>query len=185
MIVVNIKQSDDFNYNFNKINLFLNSEKLVNDLNIIYVNKYNNVLFIRKFISFIIKKGLLKRYKNFFYKLRYFNFFNFKDIFNFLSNNLFFFYFKFNLINKNIRKFSRGKSGKYKLVFNFIPFFKRFNVTLRLFMKELSFLNFRNFKLKLKYIINSINLEKKGSFLLKLKKYTYNKIYNNYKEILI
>ena len=45
--------------------------------------------------------------------------------FQIIYNFNIYFKFSFHLIDKNIRKFSRGKSGKYKIVFNYIPKFKR------------------------------------------------------------
>jgi hypothetical protein len=52
-------------------------------------------------------------------------------------NPLFAFYL--NKVDKKVRKFSRGKSGKYKIIFKYIPAYKRQALVMRLLVKEIKF----------------------------------------------
>lgn len=52
-------------------------------------------------------------------------------------NPLFAFYL--NRVDKKVRKFSRGKSGKYKVVFKYVPEYKRQTLVMRLLVKEVKF----------------------------------------------
>jgi hypothetical protein len=52
-------------------------------------------------------------------------------------NPLFAFYL--NKVDKKIRKFSRGKSGRYKIIFKYIPKYKRQALVMRLLIKEVKF----------------------------------------------
>jgi len=79
-----------------------------------------------------------------------------------------FFKFSFHTINKKIRKYSRGKSGKYKLEMSYLPFYKRFNFVLSLLKKNykvVSHLKLGDAFLFLKHLVN-FNLKKSLVFKL-------------------
>lgn len=160
------------------------------------LNRDDDYVFLSKVIGLIMKKGLKTRYKlilfsivdNFnlnihdkFFKL---NFIGLIDIFyNFIKKNLFIFFFNFHKINKNIRRYSRGRSGKYKVVFKYVPVFKRLKCTLKIFFRELTF-HKNNFKSRLEFIIVNSLTKPKKSFLFRLKKLTYYKIFTRFKNSL-
>jgi hypothetical protein len=49
------------------------------------------------------------------------------------------FQFKFNKVDKRVRKFSRGKIGKYQCIVQYIPAYKRRSIFLRWLINEINF----------------------------------------------
>ena len=65
----------------------------------------------------------------------------------------FLFTFKFHKINKLIRKYSRRRSGKYKIVFSYIMPYKRFLFLVKLFEKEVKFNHNQTFSRRLDSVL--------------------------------
>jgi len=146
----------------------MNEKEKKNFENIILGRKFNNNTTYYNYakwndVEFFIKNFLFKQLTKF------------KPVFNFFIYN----------VDKNIKKFSRGKSGKYVFVWKYIPQYKRNNVTLNLIKKNLIFANGLNFRQKLLSILQLVFLNLQQSFLWKTKIFVYNYIYKNYKKTLM
>ena len=94
-----------------------------------------------------------------------------------------YFKFSFHMISKKIRKFSRGKSGKYKVVYNYIPFFKRERYKAKQFYKNLKYMEGRNFKSRLRNLVNLYRYNFKKTTIYyersKAMKFIFKKQYNS------
>jgi len=141
---------------FNEIKIFLNSnvffdikgEKSWLFIYYIFSNFFKNEFsnYERKIYDFefeinpnVLFKNNIKIVNN---KYNFFNYFLLK--FDNLSP-----LFQFNIqkIDKNIRKYSRGKMGKYKLNWKYVPSYKRILISFRWFLKDVKFnknLKFKN-----------------------------------------
>lgn len=159
-----------------------------------FLDNLNTTVFCKDFNTNIIKIFYLKF---FFYKFSSlkFNLTSEKDIWNFDTNkftkqyiidlfdkpNIIFSYFVYS-VDKNVRKFSRGKSGKYTFVWKYIAPYKRIFLSMRLFVKSLKFKNekkfYKNFLNSLFFLDNNFY----RSFLWKFKNYTHNFVFKNFKK---
>jgi len=161
-----------------------NSLKIPDDLkkhNYIFSLKNNNTTLLKTFI----KKGYFRKFSFSFLKAKkkfinkYSPFFKYINIFieigfsliSILQKFKVFFKFSFHTINKKIRKFSRGKSGKYKLVINFLPFYKRFRFILTLLKKNYKVAAHLPLKKKLMFINYIMYFKPKKTLVAKLLKF--------------
>lgn len=117
-------------------------------------------------VSLLFTKSLVKFNKLDFYK--------FVDLF--FSLNVYF-KFSFHMLNKKIRKFSRGKSGKYKSVYNYIPFFKREKFKTKQFRKNLKLIEGRNFYLRLSKLTDIYKNDFKSTVLFYEKNKAIHKVF--------
>lgn len=90
------------------------------------------------------------------------------------------FRFTFHKIDKNVRKFSRGKSGTYKTVFQYVPPFKRNSVKLRLLKQNLNYRLETTFAKKFKYILVSALFFTKKSYPYLIHQLTHRKVIKIY-----
>lgn len=88
-------------------------------------------------------------------------------------------------IDKNIRKYSKGKSGKYKFIWKFIPFYKRTKIIFKFFIKDIKFNYSKTFKNRILNFLLLLHFNYKTSFALKSKIFSYNYIYKNFKKSLL
>lgn len=88
-------------------------------------------------------------------------------------------------VDKNIRKFSRGKSGKYTFIWKYIAPYKRLYLTMRWIAKDIKFYQSKKFKDRLiKTFLNlAVNPEK--SFAWKSKIFSHNYVFKNFKKSLM
>lgn len=83
-------------------------------------------------------------------------------------------------VDKNVRKFSRGKSGKYIFIWKYVPFYKRLKVILKLITKQVKFNQQRTFFFRL--LANFLQIHNnKSNFITKRKNFTYNYVFKNFK----
>ena len=88
-------------------------------------------------------------------------------------------------VNKSKRKNSRGKTGKYTIIWKYIAPFKRLYLTFRWLLRDLKFQKARNFEercSKLWYII-ATNLF--DSFAARVKKFSHKFVFRNYRRTLL
>lgn len=161
----NIIKFDSFRKTKNHLSLFLTLSNFEQN----NLTKLKNFYFFNRNKKFEMKSSLF--FKNSFLKL-------FSDI------NLIFTYFIYS-VDKNIRKYSRGKSGKYSFVWKYIAPYKRMYVAMRLFAKELKFRNERQFHDR--FLSSLLILEKdfKNSFVWQSKIFSHNYVFKNFKKTLI
>lgn len=93
-------------------------------------------------------------------------------------------YFVYN-IDKNVRKYTRGKSGKYVFVWKYIAPYKRSYLTYRWFLKELKFDENRYFHKRLCNLFHILTYNIKQTFAWKSKNYTYAFIFKNFRKSLM
>ena len=88
-------------------------------------------------------------------------------------------------VDKNVRKFSRGKSGKYVFVWKYIPLYKRFKTSLKLIAKQVKFYNYKTFEKRILNLLLDLHFNSKTNFLIKRKNFTYNYVFKNFKKSLM
>lgn len=127
-------------------------------------------------------------------KLFYNNFFLFENkefdftyfIKNFISSRLLqitpiFTYFIYN-VDKNIRKYTRGKSGKYTFVWKYVAPYKRRYLMFRWFLKEVRFDESRKFGTRLQNMFKNLTFNINNTFAAHSKNYTYGFIFKNFRK---
>lgn len=112
--------------------------------------------------------------------------FFFKNFFKnfFLKINPIFAYFIYK-VDKNVRKYSRGKSGKYTFFWKYVPFYKRKFVTARWVVKDIKFYQSNKFSNRINGVLNELMFNEKETFPYKSKKYTYFYIFKNFRKTLM
>lgn len=88
-------------------------------------------------------------------------------------------------VDKNIRKFSRGKSGKYSFVWKYIAPYKRLQLGMRLFSKDVKFYPHKKYQDRL---LNSFHLlinEHQKTNAWKIKNFSYNFVFKNFRKSLM
>ena len=177
----NQKNQQTFNVNLTWLNLYLilnfkflsfkdtfsiefNNNKLIQ----LHVqNKHNNVLFQNNekffnnnsfFKTFILNKILL-----------------YEPIFNFFIYN----------VDKKIKKYSRGKTGKYLFVWKYIPKYKRNFVILKFIKKDIKFNQGKDLITKIFNSLDKLIHDFTKTFIWKTKLFTYNYIFKNFKKTLM
>jgi hypothetical protein len=88
-------------------------------------------------------------------------------------------------VDKSVRKNSRGKSGKYTLVWKYIPVYKRLYVNIRWLLRDLKFQKFKTFTERLTSVLETFLLTPHLSFVCKLRRFTHFFVFKNYKKSLL
>jgi len=89
------------------------------------------------------------------------------------------FKFTFHLIDKKIRKFSRGKSGKYRLALNYLPPFKRMKYVFKVLKKNLKIMRPKTFHKRLSDLLILVNSGDRTNLLQRFDSFSNNQVYNN------
>jgi len=124
-------------------------------------------------------------YNNFFFK----NEKMFENVFfikNFINDKLsqltpLFTYYIYN-VDKNIRKYTRGKSGKYVFVWKYVAPYKRKFLMFRWFLKDIKFDDNREFPKRLIKMFEKLTFNLKGTYAWRAKNYTYTFIFKNFRK---
>lgn len=167
------------------------------------IDKYNDNFLTKSLIQSISSKGKNAKFKSKFYKffrkfrsemvsvdLGELGMSNFKYlVFNNLFRNLLkikvFFKHSFHRIDKKIRKFSRGKSGKYTMKYNYVPAFKRVKNQMKSIKNEIKLAKGLTYDERFFEFFKTITYNYKNSFMFKNKKFAYKYIHSNsYNKIL-
>lgn len=88
-------------------------------------------------------------------------------------------------VDKNIRKFSRGKSGKYRFVWKYVAPYKRPHVVLKWLVKEIKFINEKTFQKRLTEMFLLLKHFPETSFTWKSKNFSHNYVFRNFKKTLM
>ena len=156
--------------------LLLNNTFNLNSLNLNFkIDEHPTIKFDLNYNNGLISKGKFIN-TDFFIK----NFLQLK--FNKLTPVFLFFIYN---VDKSIKKFSRGKSGKYKFVWKYIPIQKRNNVIFQLLVKDIRFASGKKLTNRVQNSFFSTLLTPDKSFLYRSKIFTYNYIFKNYKKTLM
>ena len=98
-------------------------------------------------------------------------------------NPLFNFYIE--KVDKTIRKNSRNKTDKLKLIWKFVPIYKRLYVTMTWLLKDLKFQKSKSFSIRLLKVLELIFTNPQLSFISKLKNFIHFYVFKNFKQTLL
>ena len=98
-------------------------------------------------------------------------------------NPLFNFYIE--KVDKNILKNSRNKTDKLKLIWKFVPIYKRLYVTMTWLLKDLKFQKSKRFATRLVKVLELIFINPQLSFIFKLKNFIHFYVFKNFKQTLL
>ncbi len=175
---LNIKLSIFFKKNKSISRVHLDSifKELVNSIMVkgrVTTSRNSIILFFKKF-----RKDFLQ-FDNSINYLIFFKCLHFNQLFENIFKTDIFFKFSFHRIDKKIRKFSRGKSGKYKIKFNYIPPFKRFRYILKSIKNEIKFSKGVFYEERFLNFFKTMTYNPQSSFIFRNKRFTYNYINRN------
>lgn len=88
-------------------------------------------------------------------------------------------------VDKSIRKNSRGKSGKYTIIWKYVPVYKRLYVVVRWFLRDLKFQKVKHFDTRFIKILETFLYSPNLSFLVRLRKFVHNFVFYNFKQTLL
>lgn len=88
-------------------------------------------------------------------------------------------------VDKNIRKYSRGKSGKYVFVWKYIAPYKRFYVALRWILKDIKFNHNNKISERIVDIFLKLTEDPKNSFIWRSHLFAYTYVFRNLKKTLM
>ena len=98
-------------------------------------------------------------------------------------NPLFNFYIE--KVDKAIIKNSRNKTDKLKLVWKFVPSYKRLYVTMTWLLKDLKFQKSKRFEIRLLKVLELLFITPQLSFIFKLKNFIHFYVFKNFKQTLL
>ena len=178
-------------FNFFKFNKLKNSNDLTNWFSLYTLTNFFNFNFssiINFKFNYNFQNALSLNYSN--------NLVNNEKTLNFtffLKNYLYFLlskvspifsYFIYS-VDKNIRKYSRGKSGKYTFIWKFIAPYKRIKLSTRLIVKDVKFYQSRNFEERLIKTFENLYFSPEKSFSWKSKVFSHNYVFKNFRKSLM
>lgn len=151
------------NFSYNKLN----------NLDILFAikSKLNSSFSILRFIRLFYSLKLVHS-ETLFINLTYHKFTS-KDLLLNLVSLIPVFGLYFNSINKFIKKYSRGKSGKFNIKLKYLPPYKRFKYLLSILSKDFFFNTKNTLKKKLTISLKSIIYKNISSFTLKFRLMLY------------
>jgi hypothetical protein len=88
-------------------------------------------------------------------------------------------------VDKLKRKHSRGKSGKYTILWKYVPRYKRFITVLRWFVKDVKFQKSRTFNQRLHRTLEILLFEPEHSLVTKFRNFVHNYVFQNHKKTLL
>lgn len=156
MFKLNLIHTWTFNNNF--YSNFKFEELLHLNYNNIYSNNdkiINTSLFIRNYLYFLLSKV--------------------SPIFSFFIYS----------VDKNIRKYSRGKSGKYTFIWKFIAPYKRTHLAVRWLIKDIKFNQNKSFKGRLNKTFDDLLFAPEKTFSWKSKIFSHNYVFKNFRKSLM
>lgn len=163
--------------NWKNLNLFFKG-------NFYYINDkkkdYNfqfNLFYLFKYKSLIKKENFFKLFYNF----QRINFFKY-IFYNFIKKNIPIFSFYVQRVDKNIQKYSRGRSGKYYLMWKYLPMYKRTNIFFHWFKRDIRLQKDTSFKNRISRVLNLFFFLPNLSFIIKLRKFVHKFIFQKYKK---
>lgn len=88
-------------------------------------------------------------------------------------------------VDKLKRRHSRGKTGKYNILWKYVPKYKRFITVLRWFTKDVRFQKSRTFYLRLLRSLEIILFDNKSSLAYKFRHFVHHYVFQNHKKTLL
>lgn len=88
-------------------------------------------------------------------------------------------------VDKNIRKYSRGRSGKYTFIWKYIAPYKRTQFAMKLIIKDIKFNQNQKFKERLLKVFDILMVQPNKSFAWKSKIFSHNYVFKNFRKSLM
>jgi ribosomal protein S7 len=88
-------------------------------------------------------------------------------------------------VDKNIRKFSRGKSGKYTFIWKYVAPYKRLHLSMRWIIKDIKFFQSKTLNERLSKTFNNLLVCPEKSFSWKSKVFAHNYVFKNFRKNLM
>jgi len=88
-------------------------------------------------------------------------------------------------VDKNIRKYSRGKSGKYTFIWKYVAPYKRTQLAMRWIVKDIKFHQSQKFSERLLKTFDNLMLSPEKSFSWKSKIFSHNYVFKNFRKSLM
>lgn len=88
-------------------------------------------------------------------------------------------------VDKNVKKYTRKKSGKYSFIWKYIAPYKRHFITIRWIIKEIKFSDIRNFSGRILNVLNLLNNDIEKSFAWRSKTFSHNYVFRYFKKSLM
>lgn len=88
-------------------------------------------------------------------------------------------------VDKNIKKYSRGKSGKYVFVWKYVAYYKRIYIAMRWIVKEMKFNNDKKISNRIIKTLTNLENDLESSFAWKSKVFSHNYVFKNFKKTLM
>lgn len=95
------------------------------------------------------------------------------------------FIFKVQKVDKTTRKHSRGKSGKYVVLWKYVPVYKRFYAVLRWLIQDIDLQKAYKFELKFWQALNSVLNKSSSSLIIRFRNFNHNFVFKNFKKTLL
>lgn len=150
---------------------------------LIHFDRYDKTLF-----SFDCRTNILLKYEHLltdFEKIINSDFFIKNYLLSRLSPTIPVFSYFIYSVDKNIRKFSRGKSGKYVFIWKYIASYKRLYLVMRWIVKDIKFYQSRKFSERLVKTFINLTLNPDKSFAWKSKIFSHNYVFKNFRKSLM
>lgn len=110
-------------------------------------------------------------------------------VYNLVSEELYkyipLFSFYIRKVDKMKRKHSRGKSGKYSIIWKYVPKYKRFITVLRWLVRDVRFQKSRTFSERLFRSLESLLFDKTSHLIYKLRNFVHFYVFQNYRKTLL
>lgn len=168
----------------NKFKLFIEQ----NDWIFVYFFYNKLLLYNHNIYGILFEFEFYDYYKNMIiFNKKIFNFSSFfkNSIFNLLNKIIpIFSYFIYN-VDKNIRKFSRGKSGKYIFIWKYIAQYKRIFIGMKWIIKEIKFNYDSKINKRIKKTFFKLFTDLESTFAWKSKIFSHNYVFKNFKKTLM
>ena len=88
-------------------------------------------------------------------------------------------------VNKGLRKNSRGKSGKYTVMWKYVPVYKRMYTTMRWFLKDLKFQKNSSIESRFAQILEQLFVNPERSFLHNVRYFTHRYVFKHFSKTLV
>lgn len=178
-------------FNFFKLNNLKNSPDLMNWFSLYLTTNSFNLNFINNIVfrlNYFFQNPVSLNYSNNLIDLEKtvnFTFF-FKNYLYFLLSKVspIFSYFIYS-VDKNIRKYSRGKSGKYTFIWKFVAPYKRIKLSTRMIIKDIKFYQSKHFQERLLKTFENLYFSPEKSFAWKSKIFSHNYVFKNFRKSLM
>ena len=95
------------------------------------------------------------------------------------------FMFQIRKVDKSTRKHSRGKSGKYVILWKYVPIYRRLYAVLRWLIQDISFQKAYKFKNRFLKALEVLKLTPQRSVVVKNRNFIHNYVFQNYKKTLL